>query len=283
MYRFLKTQTNPNKRQHAQMLIRALFKLQIQSKNSSKALREGNVFACVCLFRRGRPPTLPQRDTDTPGYGQQAGGTHPTRIHTCFKMILSQPNKKKHCIVLPNKTWIKGQSVVLKLINGVKLRNVQVTNMNAYQLCVASHLILWLNPNFVLKHTLVLGCLEIRQNLPILVTVHKQVGIRTDGALGLAAPVFERARQKANDRSNILSSMKDDSFTIFCLIFQGQPQAYNATPATVRTSFTTRPAENRSIHTGLVSPTLSVVERLPSAQSHIIMVRTLSVNHISLL
>ena len=88
-------------------------------------LRKGNVFSSVCLEfcpqRRGvytpqayipwadippsRHPSLPSAcwDTHTPlasacwdtppaqcmlGYGQQAGGTHPTGMHSCSKILL---------------------------------------------------------------------------------------------------------------------------------------------------------------------------------------------------
>ena len=39
----------------------------------------------------GRHPTRrtpPPADSNTTGYGQQAGGTHPTGMHTCFKVYL---------------------------------------------------------------------------------------------------------------------------------------------------------------------------------------------------
>ena len=41
---------------------------------------------------RGRHPPQDQRQTpllrDTTGYGQQAGGTHPTGMHSCIVMFL---------------------------------------------------------------------------------------------------------------------------------------------------------------------------------------------------
>ena len=41
----------------------------------------GSAFGGVCIdWGLGRPPS-------TTGYGQQAGGTHPTGMHPCFEML----------------------------------------------------------------------------------------------------------------------------------------------------------------------------------------------------
>ena len=68
-----------------------------------RSLGQGNVFTSVCdsVHREGVSAPLyagihtplantPKADTppssDTMGYGQQAGGTHPTGMHTCYRL-----------------------------------------------------------------------------------------------------------------------------------------------------------------------------------------------------
>ena len=68
-----------------------------------RCLGQGSVFIPVCDSVQGGcipacngADTLPARHlpwadnpSDTTGYGQQAGGTHPTGMHTCFRFCLT--------------------------------------------------------------------------------------------------------------------------------------------------------------------------------------------------
>ena len=72
----------------------------------------GGVCPSACWDTQPQPPPAPEADTtlrtDTPhpwsrppctvhagGYGQQAGGMHPTGMHTCYKCIFKRIKKKK--------------------------------------------------------------------------------------------------------------------------------------------------------------------------------------------
>ena len=66
---------------------------------ANKILVQGTVFTPVCqsFCSRGKGWCLPHcmlgytprqtLPTDTMGYGQQAGGTHPTGMHTCYTLF----------------------------------------------------------------------------------------------------------------------------------------------------------------------------------------------------
>ena len=50
------------------------------------------------------------------GYGQQAGGTHPTGMHTCFQIVEVGSSK----ILGPNQTgevWIRGPHIMKGYLN----------------------------------------------------------------------------------------------------------------------------------------------------------------------
>ena len=87
-----------------------------------RSLGQGNVFAPhqVDTPTRGRPPSgrRPRADTppgrhppwadtspllDTTGYGQQAGSTHPTGIHTCYLNVVENLKQKNHLSKKPIK------------------------------------------------------------------------------------------------------------------------------------------------------------------------------------
>ena len=51
----------------------------------------------------GLPPSPP---SDTRGYGQQAGGTHPTEMHSCFNFLHSEVmGMLKHCFCARATQW----------------------------------------------------------------------------------------------------------------------------------------------------------------------------------
>ena len=60
-------------------------------------LRQGNVFTDVCLPTGGTHHTLCGYSSppDTTGYGRQAGGTHPTGMLSCTKLVSNQGGQLK--------------------------------------------------------------------------------------------------------------------------------------------------------------------------------------------
>ena len=81
-------------------------------------------WGCLPHCMLGYPPTLPQADTpwaDTPpkcmlGYGQQVGGTHPTKMHSCLDRFLHLFLKDTvNCGKFANSKSCSCQEICLKL------------------------------------------------------------------------------------------------------------------------------------------------------------------------